>query len=409
MIQAIFQAQFLNLLRDKGALAMTFVLPAVFFIIFAEIFTGAAGTDVNLSVAISDEMQDELSSRLIAALRKNEALTTIGAEDLTGDEVRELVKAGDADIGLVFRRDGVLDDPGGFGPSPILIISDPSRGMTVPMVKEYVQRSWFEALPEVALGNMADVIEDQFIEFSDQQREDLNEGLADVRDDATEGLDTGWAMDELTQREDVAGDPATSHNVAYFAGAVAFMFLLFAAVQAANSLLMEQESGIMDRILAGPGGVGVLVNGKFAYLVALGLVQMTVIFSVAWLLYGVDLPGHVTSWASVTFAASVAAAGIAMLIATGCRTRLQAQNLSTVVILIMSAVGGSMVPRFFMPVWLRDLGWLTPNTWALEAYSGVFWRGEPLSSLLLPCGLLMAAGLVGLSGAHLFARRWIRL
>ena len=59
MIQAIFQAQFLNLLRDRGALAMTFILPAVFFIIFAEIFTGAAGTDVNLTVAISDEMQDD--------------------------------------------------------------------------------------------------------------------------------------------------------------------------------------------------------------------------------------------------------------------------------------------------------------------------------------------------------------
>ena len=67
-----------------------------------------------------------------------------------------------------------------------------------------------------------------------------------------------------------------------------------------------------------------------------------------------------------------------MLLASACRTRRQAQTIANTVILVLSALGGSMVPRFFMPEALQDLGWLTPNTWALEAYSGIFWRGEDL-------------------------------
>ena len=88
---------------------------------------------------------------------------------------------------------------------------------------------------------------------------------------------------------------------------------------------------------------------------------------------------------------------------------MQAQNLATVLVLILSVVGGSMVPRFFMPLWLRELGWLTPNTWVLEAYSGIFWRGESLADLWLPCGLLLAVGIFGLAGAQILAANRARL
>ncbi|MEZ5566348.1 MAG: ABC transporter permease [Gammaproteobacteria bacterium] len=65
----------------------------------------------------------------------------------------------------------------------------------------------------------------------------------------------------------------------------------------------------------------------------------------------------------ISASSALLAAGIGMLLVIGCGTRAQAEVLPTVVILIMSAIGGSMVPRFFMPEWLQKIGWLTPNTW----------------------------------------------
>jgi len=71
----------------------------------------------------------------------------------------------------------------------------------------------------------------------------------------------------------------------------------------------------------------------------------------------------------------------------------------------VSALGGSMVPRFFMPPLLQDLGWLTPNTWALEAYTAIFWRDESVAALIMPWVMLVAAGLVGLWIAQIAASR----
>jgi ABC-2 type transport system permease protein len=409
MSGVVFRSMLLGLVRDRGALAMTFLLPAIFFVIFATIFSGATGEQLRLKVAIADELDDDVSRRLLAALRAEPALREVG-EALTADEVRQLVRRGTADIGLVVRRDAEpLGSVGGFGPAPLLLVADPARGVAVPMLSGQVQKAYFSALPDVALGSVVDILENEFIELSEDQRLDLDDGFAELREETqaalADGRSTGWGFQDLFEREDVAGQAAALNHVAYYAGAVAVLFLLFSSVHGAISLIEENESGVLDRVLAGPASIGTLVDGKFLYLVVQGFVQVGVIFLIAWLAYGVDLPGHLALWAATTLAASVAAAGMALTVATSCRTRRQAQTLSNVAILVLSALGGSMVPRFFMPQALQDLGWITPNTWALEAYTAVFWRNEPSSALLVPWAALVAAGVAGLLLARRLARR----
>lgn len=410
MTIAMFRAMFLSLLNDRGALAMAFVLPIVFFLLLAEIFSGAAGAELQLRAVIVDEVNDDLSKRLVAALREGGALVAVGGENLSRNQAAVLVRKGSADVGLVVRADArALDDVGGFGDPPILILSDPARAVASLMLTGQVQRAYFEALPDVAIGSVAQMIGDQFVEFDEDQQADLDAGLAEMRVDAMAGEPSGWSFGDMLDTEIVSGRSAATNHVAYYAGAVAFLFLLFASMQGAISLAEEQESGILDRIMAGPGGVAVLVNGKFLFLLAQGFVQMLLIFCVAWQVYGVDLPANYLPWLVVTLVSCCAAAGLSLFVAAACRTRMQAQNLSTILILILSVIGGSMVPRFFMPEWLRDLGWLTPNTWAIEAYSGIFWRDELLADIALPCVLLVTLGAFCLGGAQLLAARRTRI
>jgi ABC-2 type transport system permease protein len=403
MTIATFQAMLYSLLNDRGALAMNFFLPVVFFLVMAEIFSGASGGEMRLRVVIADEVNDEVSGRLVAALRASSALNVSDKEGLVRQEVINLVRRGTADIGLVVRADARrIADVGGFGDAPLLLISDPSREVTVPMLSGQIQKAYFEALPDVALGGVIAMIGDQYVEFNTDQQADIRTGLAELKEGVDQGESIGWSFADMLARQDVSGESAGKNFVSYYAGAVSFLFLLFACMHGAISLAEERESGILERIIAGPGGIVVMVNGKFLFLVLQGFLQMLVIFCAAWFVYGVDLPGNIGSWLVITVLACMAAAGFSLMLVAACRTRMQAQNISTIVVLIFSAVGGSMVPRFFMPEWLRQLGWLTPNTWVLEAYSAVFWRGETLQQIVLPCLMLLFAGIAGL-----LAARWL--
>lgn len=411
MSLAVFRAMWLGLLRDRAALAMSFVLPVVFFLIFAVIFAGATGEQLRLRIATADEVDSEVSRRLLQGLLLDPSLLPVDEAELTADDVRRLVRAGTADVGLVVRADAEpLEELGGFGPAPLLIVSDPARGVAVAMLAGQIQKAYFAALPDVALGNVTALLEDQFIEFDETQRRQLEEGFGDLAAEAGDALQqgdlAGWGIEDLYEREDVAGRSAALNHVAYYAGAVAVLFLLFSAVHGAITLIEERDAGVVDRIIAGPGTIAVLVRGKFLFLLVQGFVQVGVIFVVAWLVYGVDLPGHLALWAATTLLASAAAAGLALVVATACRTRRQAQTVSNVAILVLSALGGSMVPRFFMPQFLQDLGWLTPNTWAIEAYTDIFWRDGVLGDLLLPWAMLAVAAGATLVVAQLLARRW---
>jgi ABC-2 type transport system permease protein len=79
--------------------------------------------------------------------------------------------------------------------------------------------------------------------------------------------------------------------------------------------------------------------------------------------------------------------------------------LSTFVILVLAAIGGSMVPRFLMPPWLQQVGWFTPHAWAIEAYQAILWRDAGIGAVYKAWCVLTAAGLVGLGLAHVLARR----
>ena len=79
----------------------------------------------------------------------------------------------------------------------------------------------------------------------------------------------------------------------------------------------------------------------------------------------------------MTFSTAAATASFAMLMATICKSRAQLNAVSVVIILSMSAVGGSMIPRFAMSDRMKEIGKWTFNAWALDGYQKVFWFQSP--------------------------------
>lgn len=390
-IAAMARVMALGLWRDRGALLMTFLLPPLVFLIFSSVFAGTTGDDIQLKLAVADTARTPDSGRLAAALVRSPEVRAEAAA--TADEVRRRVKAGQADAGLVIRADPASAD------KPFLIIADPSRAVAAPLAQARVQQVLANALPDVTLRRTVTQLEPALGGFTDEQVENADSAAALMRQDPTHD-DGGFFEREAVKDAKVGGGV-----IAYYAGAVMILFALFSAMQGALGLMDEQSTGVADRLMAGTAGMGPVVSGKFLFLVGQGTVQALLIFATAQIVYGVAAVQHAALWLPTTLAASACAAGVALGLVSVCRTREQAQMLSTFVILVLAAVGGSMVPRFLMPPWLQAVGWATPHAWAIEAYQAILWRDAGVGAVYKAWCVLTAAGLLGLALAHVLARR----
>ena len=129
-------------------------------------------------------------------------------------------------------------------------------------------------------------------------------------------------------------------------------------------------------------------------------------FAWAQLVFGVDLIGHLDGFLIMTLVTALAASSFGLFLATACRTRGQLSGISVVLVLTMSALGGSMVPRYVMSESLQQYGLCTFNAWALDGFDKVFWRELPVEALAPQLAVLLVSGIVMLLAARVLAIRW---
>jgi len=195
--------------------------------------------------------------------------------------------------------------------------------------------------------------------------------------------------------------------ISFYAAGIGVMFLLFSMVGAAGGVLLEEvESGTLERLLCTNLGMSGILAGKWIFMALAGFTQITVMFLWGRVAFGLPLFSHLPGFAVMTLATAAAAAALALVLATVARSRAQLSGFSTILILTMSALGGSMFPRYLMSEDMQRIGLLTFNAWALDGYLKVFWRDAPIWQLWPQVAVLLGLTAVFLTGARVFARRW---
>lgn len=416
MRRAVLRAMALGLWRDRGALVMTFVLPVVVFLVFSAIMAGATGDELRLRVAVADEKHDVLTARLTRALTASPSIRIVGAVAPAAAAVAQAVESGAADVGLVLRADGrPLDDLLRDGPAPVAIVTHPARGVAGGVLSGIVQQAYVDALPDATLRGLVDLIDTTIVALSDAQLAAARAAIDRVASARAAGPDTdadsatASPMRPLVAILPAGRSRAMFERVAYHAAAVAALFVLLSGVHAAASLHDDRTSGLLDRVAAGPAGPAVLVDGRALFLIGQGMLQTVVIFTAGWLLYlradAVPLAG----WLLMSGALSLAAAGLTLAIAAVAQSTRQAHTAANVVILVASAIGGSMVPRYLMPPWLQAAGWLSPNAWVIEGFQASWRSTDAAQAMLLPAAVLTGVGLAGWLAARHVTARWAQL
>jgi ABC-2 type transport system permease protein len=425
MILPIVRTAFVSLRRDRAALALSFVLPVGFFTIFAVIFGGMHDSTPKITIVLVDEDQSQASHQLVQGLQRETSLNVLlrpASKEktqlplYTAATAEDAVKAGDVPVALVIPK-GFGQNPISFGPAQhgaeIQLLNDASDTIAPQVVSGLLQKAAMTSMP-VSMAEQGIKYTDRYIGgLTPAQRDKMQSNLDSLRRLEASGSvgKNDSASDSFSgvlpvQARAVVGQNKKNPMVSFYAAAIGVMFLLFTASGSAGVLLDEAESGTLDRVLSSHVTMTSLLAGKLTYNTMLAFCQLTVMFLWAWSVFHIDLFGHIPGFIVMGLCTAIAVAAFGMLLASLCHTRAQLGAISTLVILLMSSVGGSMFPRYLMPPAMQKAGFLTINAWAIDGFTKVFWRDLPVTALWPQVAVLLGVGIVLFLLARRIARRW---
>lgn len=413
MIWAVIKIGWQRMLHGKLELLLTFIVPVAFFTIFALIFDRQTGTSEKLRVRarVLDNDQTKTSQAITKTLREESTIETLKVRDkfegFEGSAVQlsaELVRRGTISLAVVIPHgweQAMLSPDDSRELKPIELLADTSNPIAHKVMAALVQRTAGE--------HLAKAFQDQVAEKREAAagRDSTPPPPGTTRPASIEvPAKTASPMIIDVKTRDILAENKVSPVVSMYAAGIAVMFLLFSATGNSGSLLDEEDNQTLERLMCSRLSMTELLIGKWCWLTIVGALQVTVMFVWAHFVFGVDLVSHLPGFAVMTLVTAGAASSFALFLAAACRTRAQLNAISIVVILAMSALGGSMVPRYIMSERMQDLGHYTFNAWALDGFTKVFWRDLPPAALWRETTVLGASAFILLVSARFLARRW---
>ncbi len=374
------------LLRDMNALALLFLMPAIFILIMSLALQSRfdAQNGVALDYYLVNQDSGEMTARLVERLAAMESLHAIDGKAPPDDSRGQLGRHG---VKFLLRI------PPDFGAHMLDEEPLPLEISVAPDVEATVARL-FSASVHDAIGQV------------------IVAQLAAAAGGAEDELDFG-AIDRLVVQHSTwqgSGDEVFPSSVQQNVPAWLLFAMFFIAIPLSTTWVAERAQGTYTRLRAmGVGSVAMLV-GKLSPYVVVNLVQVVLMLAVGVYvvpLFGggqLDLGHSRLALALVSLAASFAAVSYALLVANIVTSSEQATIFTGVANLLMAALGGIMVPRFVMPEAMQAISHHSPMAWGLDGFLDVFLRGGGTGMVLDSVIKLLLFGLACL----VVAAGWMR-
>jgi len=181
-------------------------------------------------------------------------------------------------------------------------------------------------------------------------------------------------------------ESVTSYNIV--PGLVATILTMTLVMMTSLAMTRETERGTMETLLSTPLKPIEVMVGKLTPFVLVGIVQATLIISLARILFGVPMAG---GWAALVlglFLFIVGSLALGFLVSTVARNQLQAMQMSFFYFLPSILLSGFLFPFRGMPEWAQWIGSILPVTHMLRVVRGAMLKGVGIAEAASSLGAL---------------------
>ena len=178
---------------------------------------------------------------------------------------------------------------------------------------------------------------------------------------------------------------AAQHNVP----AWTIFAMFFVVLSLGGSVVREKLNGSFIRLRTLPTNYFIALLSKQITYLFVTLIQAAVIFSMGiWFfpiigLPALNIPTDIAGLVVVTLICGWCAVSYAICVGVFAQTQEQANGFGAISIVILSVIGGLMVPSFAMPDSFKTIRKISPLHWCMQAYSALFLEGAKLGDVLI--------------------------
>ncbi len=373
---------------DKKSVIITFILPILLISLFAFAFGGIASSNKSrvIDLLLVDNDNSSESKNLKKALDSIKGIKIITTSI---EKANKTVKKGNY-VAVLVLKNGFQKAVLNSKPIPLELKYDQSREIEVGMLQAVLMEKLMAKVSKKAISkNIEKFLDAEFANITPNMKNKILKSTS-----KNNGTNTNNFIDfKMTPILKEAGKKTNFGLIQAVAG-TSIMMLLFSIAEIGGGLLDEKESGTLKRLLYSPLKPKEILFGKMSAAVIIAILQLLVMFLFSWLAFGLPIFKNLFSLIILILAVAFAIASFGIFLVSIAKTRKQLSGLSSMVILTMSAIGGSMIPLFAMPPIMQKIAVVSVNYWGIQGFYDIFARNLTLIELLPRIGVLFSIGLI---------------
>jgi len=189
-------------------------------------------------------------------------------------------------------------------------------------------------------------------------------------------------------------------------GLIGIILTMTMTLFTAIAIVRERERGNLELLITTPVRTSELMLAKILPYVLIGLIQVSVVLAIGYLLFTVPVRGSLLDTYAVSLVFIIANLALGLMISTIARSQFQAMQLTIFLLMPSILLSGFIFPFAGMPRPAQMIAELLPMTHFMRLIRGIMLRGAGLEELLHELLILVAFIVVAMTFAILrFTKR----